>query len=110
MSSIRLCRDDNADEYYQAESDVPHGKIVAAGRRSECRRLRGMARGWYSRSNRRTMKAERGQTMSPYIVMLSYGGAAALAIVLLYLFESRTWYWHALSLTLAFVIGYVPTP
>lgn len=48
--------------------------------------------------------------MSPYVVMLTYGGAAALAIVLLYSFESRAWYWHALSLALAFVIGYVPTP
>jgi len=48
--------------------------------------------------------------MSPYIVMLAYGCAAALAILLLYAYESRAWYWHAVSLALAFVIGYVPTP
>ena len=48
--------------------------------------------------------------MSPYLVMLVYGGAAALAIILLYSFESRAWYWHASSLALAFVIGSVPTP
>jgi hypothetical protein len=48
--------------------------------------------------------------MSPYMVMLGYGGAAVLAIVLLYSFESRAWYWHAVCLALAFVIGYLPTP
>ena len=48
--------------------------------------------------------------MSPYLVMAVYGAAAALAITLLYRFESRAWYWHALSLCLAFAIGCVPTP
>lgn len=48
--------------------------------------------------------------MSPYLIMLAYGGAAALAVVLLHFFESRAWYLHAFSLALAFVIGYVPTP
>jgi len=48
--------------------------------------------------------------MSPYLVLLAYAGAVVLAIVLLYSFDSRAWYWHALSLALAFVIGYVPSP
>ena len=42
--------------------------------------------------------------------MLVYGAAAAFAIILLYRFETRAWYLHMLSLALAFVIGYVPTP
>lgn len=48
--------------------------------------------------------------MSPYVAMSIYGGAMALAIVLLYSFESRAWYWHVLSLLLAFVLGYMPAP
>jgi len=48
--------------------------------------------------------------MSPYFVMLSYAGAVSLAVVLLYHFQARVWYWHASSLVLAFVIGYVPAP
>jgi hypothetical protein len=47
--------------------------------------------------------------MSPYLPMLAYCGAVALAIGLLYTFESRRWYWHALSLALAFAIGFAPT-
>ena len=48
--------------------------------------------------------------MTPYLPMLAYGAAAALAIGLLYAFESRKWYWHVLSLALAFAIGFAPTP
>ena len=52
----------------------------------------------------------RGRTMSPYFATLVYFGAAALAVVLLFSFESRAWYWHASGLALAFAIGFMPTP
>ena len=48
--------------------------------------------------------------MTPYLPMLAYCAAVALAIGLLYAFESRKWYWHALSLALAFAIGFAPVP
>lgn len=44
------------------------------------------------------------------IVSLAYGSAAILALVALYLFHARHWYWHAASIALALVIGFTPIP
>ena len=48
--------------------------------------------------------------MSPYLVMLTYGGAVALAVLLLYFLGPRAWYLHLVSLAIAFTIGFVPPP
>ncbi len=48
--------------------------------------------------------------MSPLLVMLSYGAAVALAIVLLYFFGARAWYLHLASLAIAFAVGFIPPP
>jgi hypothetical protein len=48
--------------------------------------------------------------MAPWWAILAYGGAVALAVVLLWLFHSRSWYWHCASLALAFVLAYIPYP
>lgn len=48
--------------------------------------------------------------MSPLWVVLVYGLAVATALVLLYFFHARSWYWHALSLVLAIVAGLTPMP
>lgn len=48
--------------------------------------------------------------MSPTIVSLAYGAAAMLALLALYLFHARHWYWHAASVILALVIGFTPLP
>ena len=41
------------------------------------------------------------------MVFLIYGGAAVLALALLYFFHAN-WYWHVLSVALALAIGLVP--
>ena len=41
------------------------------------------------------------------MVFLIYGGAAVLALVLLYCFHAN-WYWHVLSVALALAIGLMP--
>ncbi len=43
-------------------------------------------------------------------IFLTYGGAALLALVLLYFARARRWYWHILSILVALVIGLVPIP
>jgi hypothetical protein len=40
-------------------------------------------------------------------VFLAYGASVAFALLLVYLFHSR-WYWHALSVLAAFVVGLTP--
>ncbi|MGE5568042.1 MAG: hypothetical protein ACM3S5_03300 [Rhodospirillales bacterium] len=47
--------------------------------------------------------------MNPVLVLLVYGSAFLLALVLLY-FYCVGWYWHALSAIAAFVIGLMPPP
>jgi hypothetical protein len=49
--------------------------------------------------------------MRKYLRRWVYCGAVGLAIGLLYAFESLKWYCHALSLALAFAIGFgwIPT-
>jgi len=41
-------------------------------------------------------------------VVLIFGSAAVLAILLLYFFRAKAWYWHVLSVVLAVVIGKIP--
>jgi hypothetical protein len=48
--------------------------------------------------------------MAPVWVVLTYGSSVILALLLLYLFHSRSWYWHASSVGLAIVIGLTPVP
>lgn len=48
--------------------------------------------------------------MSTTWVVLTYGSAAALALLLLLLFHARSWYWHVLSVLVALVIGLIPIP
>ena len=48
--------------------------------------------------------------MPAWIVTSVYGFAIAAAVALLYFFGMRSWYWHALSVLLAIVIGLVPPP
>lgn len=48
--------------------------------------------------------------MSPTIVSLAYGAAAMLALLALYLFHARHWYWHLASVCVALVIGFTPIP
>ena len=48
--------------------------------------------------------------MTPYLPMVAYCGAVALAIGLLYAFDTQRWFWHVLALALAFVIGFIPAP
>jgi len=43
-------------------------------------------------------------------IFLSFGGAALLALLLLYFGRARRWYWHVLSILVALVIGLVPVP
>jgi len=45
--------------------------------------------------------------MNPVLVFLVYGAAFLLALVLLYFYRVG-WYWHALSVIAAFVIGLMP--
>ena len=41
------------------------------------------------------------------MVFLIFGGAAVLALALLYFFHAN-WYWHVTSVSLALVIGLIP--
>jgi hypothetical protein len=46
--------------------------------------------------------------MSVYWVMLGYGAALTLALLLLFRFEPIAWIWHLLSLCAGFAIGLIP--
>ena len=48
--------------------------------------------------------------MSSLWVFLAYGSAILGALLVLYFFHARSWYWHTLSVTLALVIGLAPLP
>lgn len=48
--------------------------------------------------------------MSSQWLLYSYLTAAAAALVLLYVFRARSWYWHAISLLLGLSAGWVPPP
>ncbi len=39
---------------------------------------------------------------------LVFGASALLALVLLYIFRAKAWYWHVLSVALAAVIAKIP--
>lgn len=44
------------------------------------------------------------------IALAVYGFAVLLALALLHHFRACAWYWHVLSVVLAFVVGLVPIP
>ena len=48
--------------------------------------------------------------MSPLWVVLVYGSSVLLAVLLLYFFHSRSWYWHIGSAALAIALGLIPLP
>jgi len=48
--------------------------------------------------------------MSTTWVILTYGSAAVLALLLLFFARAKAWYWHILSILAALVIGLVPIP
>jgi hypothetical protein len=48
--------------------------------------------------------------MSTLWVVLTFGSAAVLALVFLYLSGPQAWYWHLLSLAVALAIGLTPIP
>ena len=48
--------------------------------------------------------------MSNSVVSLAYGLAAMLALLALYLFHARQWYWHVAAVLVALVIGFTPMP
>ena len=48
--------------------------------------------------------------MSSVWVVVSYGSSVVLALLLLYYFHARTWYWHILSAGVALALGLVPVP
>jgi hypothetical protein len=48
--------------------------------------------------------------MSIVWVILTFGSAALLALVLLYTSGAKAWYWHILSLAAALAIGLTPIP
>jgi hypothetical protein len=48
--------------------------------------------------------------MASYIVIVGYGAAVLLALALLYFLEPIRWYWHVLSVAVAFAIGLTPMP
>ncbi len=48
--------------------------------------------------------------MPAHVVFAVYGSCAVLALLLLYFFRARRWYWHVLSLLLAMGIGLMPPP
>ena len=48
--------------------------------------------------------------MSTTLVFAAYGGAALLALILLFLMRAKAWYWHVLSVIVALVIGLIPIP
>lgn len=43
-------------------------------------------------------------------VLVCYGGAALVALLLLLVFRAKSWYWHVLSILAALVVGLVPIP
>jgi hypothetical protein len=47
--------------------------------------------------------------MNPLLVGVIYGLCLVLALALLYFFPVR-WYWHALGLVAAVVVGLIPLP
>ncbi|HZT28532.1 MAG TPA: hypothetical protein VFA33_01520 [Bryobacteraceae bacterium] len=48
--------------------------------------------------------------MSTIWVVLSYGISLGLAVLLLYVFHARSWYWHMLSVMCALGLGLMPPP
>lgn len=48
--------------------------------------------------------------MSSAVVVAAYGCAAILPFVVLHFFGARAWYWHVLSICLAFALGFAPIP
>ena len=48
--------------------------------------------------------------MSSTLVALCYGSAMLLALALLWHFGAKSWYWHTLSIAVAFAVGIVPMP
>jgi len=48
--------------------------------------------------------------MSAGIVFAVYGSVIVVALAVLHFFRARRWYWHALSVLLALVIGLMPMP
>jgi hypothetical protein len=51
---------------------------------------------------------ERGDIVSFALVALCYGSATVLALVLLWFFGARGWYWHLLSVSAAVGLGLIP--
>ena len=48
--------------------------------------------------------------MSSTLVALCYGSALLVALVLLWRFGAKSWYWHLLSVVAAFAVGLTPLP
>lgn len=48
--------------------------------------------------------------MSGTIVALTYSTAALLALVLLYFFHAKRWYWHLMAVAAALMIGVMTPP
>jgi hypothetical protein len=48
--------------------------------------------------------------MSPLLVVLCYGSAMAISLLLLWHFGAVSWLLHSAALVLAFVIGLTPMP
>ena len=48
--------------------------------------------------------------MSSSLVALCYGSALLLALILLWRFGVKSWYWHVLSLAAAVAVGLTPLP
>lgn len=48
--------------------------------------------------------------MHPVWAVLVYASAALLAFSLLYIFQHRAWYWHAISVLAALAVGLTPPP
>ena len=48
--------------------------------------------------------------MNPIWVALTYGSAVMIAVLALYFFHARHWYWHALAIGIAVAIGIVKFP
>jgi hypothetical protein len=48
--------------------------------------------------------------MSAAWVVLTYGASVILALLLLYFFHARSWYWHVLSAGVAVTLGLIPMP
>lgn len=42
--------------------------------------------------------------------LLCFGAAACVALLLLFVFRAKSWYWHILSVVLALVVGLIPIP